>query len=174
MADQFVGEIRIFGFNFAPTGWAQCNGQILPLSQNTALFSLLGTYYGGNGQTTFALPNLQGSVPIGAGQGPSLSPYTLGESGGAAFVTLLPTEMPVHTHAVTAGTTPLGTVATPSATVGYNRSPGSTPYGLAGTQVAMSPVGVAPAGGGLPHNNLQPYRVVNYCIALQGIYPQRP
>src|SRR5438034_4503587 len=99
MADPFVAEIRLFGFNFAPKGWAMCNGQLLPISQNTALFSLLGTTYGGNGQTTFALPNLQGSVPMGAGQGQGLSVRDLGEAGGSEAVTLLASEMPAHTHA---------------------------------------------------------------------------
>ena len=173
MADQFVAEIRFFGFNFAPTGWAQCNGQVLPLSQNTALFSLLGTTYGGNGQSTFALPDLQGSVPIAPGQGPGLSLYDLGQTGGAATTTLLTSETPNHTHTVTAATTPLGTAAVPSAAVGYGRAASGNPYGSSGAQVAMAPTALTPAGGGLPHNNLQPYCVLNCCIALQGIFPQR-
>lgn len=174
MADQFVAEIRMFGFQFAPTGWAQCNGQIMPIQQNTALFSLLGTAYGGNGQSTFALPNLQESVPLGTGQGPGLSLYDLGQAGGSATVTLLESEIPSHTHAVTAATTPLGTVAMPSSAVGYSRPASGNAYGAAGAQTTMSPQALTAAGGGLPHNNLQPYLVVNYCIALQGIFPQRP
>ena len=174
MSDQFVAEIRICGFNFAPTGWAQCNGQVLPISQNTALFSLLGTTYGGNGSSNFALPDLQGSVPIAPGQGPGLSLYDLGQAGGIPAVTLLESEIPSHTHVINAATTPLGTVTVPSATVSYSRATSGTPYGATGTQITMSPATLAPAGGGLPHNNLQPYCVLNYCIALQGIFPARP
>lgn len=174
MADQFVAEIRIFGFNFAPTGWAQCNGQLLPISQNTALFSLLGTVYGGNGQSNFALPNLQGAVPIAAGQGPGLSLYGLGEAGGSAAITLLESEMPSHPHTITAATTPLGTVAVPSTTVSYARASSGNPYGTTGTATTMATATLAPSGGGLPHDNLQPYCVLNYCIALQGIFPARP
>ncbi len=174
MSDPFVAEIRLFGFNFAPRGWAQCNGQLLPIAQNAALFSLLGTTYGGNGQSTFALPNLEGSVPIGAGQGPGLSLYDLGQTGGAATITLLESEIPFHTHAVNAATTPLGAVAAPSPTVGYSRPASGNAYGAAGTQTTMAPATLTPAGGGLPHNNLQPYCVLNYCIALQGIFPPPP
>ncbi|HUQ05935.1 MAG TPA: tail fiber protein [Kofleriaceae bacterium] len=174
MADQFVAEIRMFGFNFAPSGWAQCNGQLLPLAQNTALFSLLGTTYGGDGKSTFALPDLQGSVPVGAGQGPGLSLYDLGQIGGSATVTLLESEIPFHSHQVNASTTPLGGVATPSATVGYTRPASGNAYGAAGSATTMAPQALTPAGGGLPHNNLQPYNVVNYCIALQGIFPPHP
>ena len=173
MSDQFVAEIRIFAGNFAPTGWAQCNGQILPLSQNTALFSLLGTNYGGDGRSTFALPDLQGMVPIAPGQGPGLSLYDLAQTGGTAAVTLLDVEMPNHTHTVSATTTPLGAVAVPSPAVSYSRAAGNA-YGATGAATAMSPVALTTAGGGLPHNNLQPYCVVNACIALQGIFPPRP
>jgi microcystin-dependent protein len=173
VADQFVGEIRVFGFNFAPSGWAQCNGRVMALSQNTALFSLLGTAYGGDGKSTFALPNLQGAVPIGAGQGPGLSDYVLGQTGGAATVTLLESEIPNHTHTVSASTTPLGTVATPNATVGLSRPASGNAYGSSGAQTVMAPTALTTAGGGLPHNNLQPYCVLNYCIALQGIFPPR-
>jgi microcystin-dependent protein len=174
MSSPFVAEIRLFGFNFAPTGWAQCNGQLLPISQNVAVFSLLGTTYGGDGHATFALPDLQGSVPIGPGQGPGLSLRDLGEVGGSAAVTLLQTEIPSHTHTVTANTTPLGTVALPSATVGYSRPASGNPYGTPGATAAMSPLALATTGGGLPHNNLQQYCVLNFCIALQGVFPQRP
>ena len=176
MSDQFVGEIRIFGFNFAPTGWALCNGQLLPINQNTALFSLLGTYYGGNGTTNFALPNLQGSAPLQQGQGQGLSIYDLGEEGGQPNVTLLTTEMPVHTHTPSCfngagtATTPAGNVLA-SAKVGrqaenrYTATPGSSPF--------MSAQALALAGGNLPHNNMPPYLTLNFCVALQGIYPPR-
>ena len=177
MSDQFVGEIRIFGFNFAPTGWALCNGQLLPISQNTALFSLLGTYYGGNGVSNFALPNLQNSAPLQQGQGPGLSPYDLGQFGGETAVTLLTTEIPAHTHipaclnGAGTSTSPAGNVLA-SAKVGrqsenrYTASPGTSP--------AMSVQALQPAGGSLAHNNMPPYLTVNFCIALTGIFPSRP
>jgi microcystin-dependent protein len=171
MSDQFVAEIRIFPFNFAPNGWAWCNGQILPISQNTALFSLLGTMYGGDGKSTFALPDLQGSVPIQSGQGPGLSDYDVGSTGGTQTVTLLTSEIPTHSHMLSASTNP-GTVSTPSASTSlaaataYVVNPPST--------VPTNPYSVAPTGGNSPHNNMQPYLALAYCIALQGIYPARP
>lgn len=173
MSDQFVAEIRIFGCNFAPTGWAQCNGQLLPISQNTALFSLLGTFYGGDGKSTFALPNLEGSAPMMWGQGPGLSERFLGESAGEPQVTLLLSEIPQHTHALQAGTdsadlkapTPLRIMARSTNGFLYQSS-------TAGIQ-AMAPQAVAVAGGGLPHNNMMPSLVLNFCIALQGIFPPR-
>jgi len=175
MADPFVAEIRMFAGNFAPTGWALCNGQLLPISQNTALFSLLGTTYGGNGQTTFALPNLQGSVPVGFGQGPGLSLRDLGEIGGEPTVTLLSTEMPVHSHTAQASTSG-GTDSPANATWGESKL-GKTPlnvYAASGANnVAMSPQALAVAGGGLPHNNMPPYLCLTFIIALQGIYPPR-
>ena len=175
MANPFVAEIRIFAGNFAPTGWALCNGQLLPISQNTALFSLLGTTYGGNGQTTFALPNLQGSVPVGFGQGPGLSLRDLGEIGGEPTVTLLSTEMPVHSHTAQASTSG-GTDSPANATWGESKL-GKTPlnvYAASGANnVAMSPQALAVAGGGLPHNNMPPYLCLTFIIALQGIYPSR-
>ena len=176
MSSPFVAEIRIFGFNFAPRGWAFCNGQLMPISQNTALFSLLGTTYGGNGTTNFALPNLQGAAPLNFGQGPGLSLRDLGEVGGETAVTLLQTEMPNHTHnaqcspSVGTATTPAGNVWA-TAKVGrqaenkYSASPGSSP--------AMSSNAANVAGGSLPHNNMPPYLTVNFCIALQGIFPSR-
>jgi microcystin-dependent protein len=176
MSDPFVAEIRIFGFNFAPTGWALCNGQLMPISQNTALFSLLGTFYGGDGKSNFALPNLQGCAPLQQGQGAGLSLYDQGETGGETSVTLLTSEMPYHTHVpgcfAGAGnlTSPVGNVWA-SAKVGrqaenrYSASPGSSP--------TMAPQALAPVGSGLPHNNMPPYLVLNFCIALQGIYPAR-
>lgn len=175
MSDQFVGEIRAFGFTFAPTGWALCNGQLLPISQNTALFSLLGTQFGGDGKSTFALPNLQACAPLGFGQGPGLSSRAIGETGGEPAVTLLASQMPSHTHTPLANTTnpqtntPVGnTWAPPGAGRGLNL------YDPApGTGVPMKPGAVGTAGGGQPHNNLPPYLTLNFCIALQGIYPPR-
>ena len=173
MSDQFVAEIRIFGFNFAPTGWALCNGQILPISQNTALFSLLGTTYGGNGQSTFALPDMQGNAPMHPGQGPGLSLHDLGEQGGSDFVTLLESEIPAHSHALN-GLAAVGNRTTP---VGNSiaRVTGATPY-LPPAGAALVPMAfqaLPPAGGSLPHNNMMPYLTLNFCIALQGIFPPR-
>jgi len=173
MTDPFVAEVRIFPFNFAPRGWAFCNGQLLPISQNTALFSLLGTTYGGNGQSTFALPNLQGSAVMQEGQGPGLSQRVLGETAGSETVTLLQSEIPAHSHGLTAQNVP-GDTSSPGAAA-YSRVIGATPYQPpGGPQVAMSPQAVAPAGGSQPHNNMQPYLTLNFCIALQGIFPPRP
>jgi microcystin-dependent protein len=172
MADPFVAEIRIFPFNFAPKGWAFCDGQLLPISQNTALFSLLGTFYGGDGKSTFALPNLQGSAPMHPGQGPGLSLHDLGESGGSDTVTLLATEMPAHSHGLMADSVP-GTKSQPTDNA-LARASGATPYIAAGgATVAMSDSTIAPVGGDQPHNNMQPYLTLNFCIALQGIYPPR-
>lgn len=173
MSSPFVAEIRIVGFNFAPTGWATCDGQLLPLSQNTALFSLLGTYYGGDGKSTFALPNLQGSIPIHQGQGPGLSEYFIGQSGGTDTVTLLNSEMPVHNHTVRTGALPAtGTV--PSATAGLTRSVGGSAYKTGGTvNATLSPLAIGTAGGSQPHNNLMPYLAMLYIIALQGVFPPR-
>lgn len=176
MADPFVAEIRIFPFNFAPKGWAFCDGQILPISQNTALFALLGTTYGGDGKSTFALPNLQGSAAMHPGQGPGLSLRDLGEQGGEEFVTLLVSEMPAHTHTLNA-IGALSTTSTPSNQTALSRSVNGSAYTAlgqgVGTQV-MSPSALPPAGGSLPHNNLQPYLTLNYCLALQGVFPPRP
>jgi microcystin-dependent protein len=173
MTDQFVAEIRIVGFNFAPTGWARCDGQILPISQNTALFSLLGTVYGGNGQSTFALPNLQGSAPMQPDQGPGLSNHDLGETGGVQFVTLLESEIPAHSHALTAQVPPGDTNLAAGNVLA--RTVGATPYRppAGAPLVAMAPQALAPTGGGLPHNNLMPYLTLNFCIALQGVFPPR-
>jgi microcystin-dependent protein len=172
MADPFVAEIRIFPFNFAPRGWAWCDGQLLPLSQNTALFSLLGTTYGGNGLSNFALPDLQGAAPMHPGQGPGLSLHDLGETGGSETVSLLESEIPAHSHAFTA-----------SVRDGLERSPvgqnlaagigGIVAYGSNGNNTAMSDNCLAPAGGDQPHNNLQPYLTFYFCIALQGVFPPR-
>ncbi len=174
MADPFVAEIRIFPFNFAPTGWAFCDGQILPLSQNTALFSLLGTTYGGNGQSTFALPNLQGSAPMHPGQGPGLSLHDLGESGGSDTVTLLASEMPAHGHSVQCKNTPPSAGSgTPGAAMCIAKSNGGTAYTAAANLGPMAGQTIGVAGGNLPHNNLMPYLTMNVCIALQGVFLPR-
>lgn len=177
MADPFVAEIRIFPFNFAPKGWAFCNGQILPISQNTALFSLLGTVYGGDGKSTFALPNLQGSVPMHPGQGPGLSLRDLGETGGSETVTLLQSEMPAHVHGVGRASTAAGDSVLPQGCVwaqaGAGR--GSAALYIAGPATGkVNQFSLFPTGGGLPHNNMQPYLTLNFCIALQGVFPPRP
>ena len=169
--DPFVAEIRIFPFNFAPKGWAFCNGQIMPIAQNTALFSLLGTTYGGNGQSNFALPNLQGSAPMHPGQGPGLSHHDLGEIGGADTVSLIESEMPAHTHAVTASLSD-GTEQTPFNAF-YATGVGIGQYAASGATTILSDNAVGLAGGGQPHNNLQPYLTLSFCIALQGVYPPR-
>ncbi|HTZ06812.1 MAG TPA: tail fiber protein [Gaiellaceae bacterium] len=171
MSEPFVGEIYMAGFSFAPAGFAQCNGQLMPISQNTALFSLLGTFYGGDGKSTFALPNLQGSAPIGIGQGPGLSNYDQGETDGTTTVTLLSTEIPAHTH----------TVSPPAAS--HDERPTDRPAGAVPTTGGVyatnansaAPMGVSQtsAVGGNPHNNMQPYLTVNFVIALQGVFPAR-
>lgn len=173
MADPFVAEIRIFGFNFAPTGWAQCDGQLMPISQNTALFSLLGTMYGGNGKTTFALPNLQGSAALQWGQGPGLTERVQGESGGVESVTLLASEIPAHGHQLRAATQDNADVYNVGPAASFAPSTGGTLYqDTADTQMAAEVL--TPAGDGLPHNNMQPYLTCNFCIALQGVFPSRP
>jgi microcystin-dependent protein len=170
MSEPFIGQVMMIGFTFAPRGWALCDGQILPIAQNTALFSLLGTTYGGNGTTTFALPDLRGRVPIHAGQGPGLSPYTLGQVGGAEQVTLLANQMPAHNHSLSATnaeaslTLPGGQLLAQSREVTYG----------SGAPVAMNPQSIGQAGGSQPHENRQPYLTINFIIALEGIYPSRP
>lgn len=173
MADPFVAEVRIFPFNFAPKGWAWCDGQLLPLSQNTALFSLLGTTYGGNGKSNFALPDLQGRAPMHPGQGPGLALHDLGETGGTETVTLLESEIPAHSHAMRAHDIDLGELSAPSATRSLARSTNATAYAPAANLVAMAPEALPPAGGDQPHNNLQPYLTFYFCIALQGVFPPR-
>ena len=172
MSDQFLAEIRIFPFNFAPTGWAFCNGQLMPISQNTALFALLGTFYGGDGKSTFALPNLLDRAPVQPGQGSGLSLYDLGQTGGSETVTLLQSEMPFHTHSMNASTSDpaLAKVIGPDSSWGLSQG-GGIYQDTQNTQ--LSPQAVAPAGGSLPHNNMQPYLTLNFCIALQGIFPPR-
>jgi microcystin-dependent protein len=173
MSDQFVAEIRIFPFNFPPTGWAFCDGQLMPISQNTALFSLLGTVYGGDGKSTFALPDLQGSAAMQPGQGQGLSLRDLGEQSGVESITLLVSEIPLHTHTVKSDPFQ-GDVSVPAATVTLAASTGGAAYVTGSptlSQLAFQ--ALPPAGGGLPHNNMQPYLTLNYCIALQGIFPPR-
>lgn len=174
MTDQFLAEIRMFTGNFAPVGWATCDGQLMPISQNTALFSLIGTYYGGNGTSNFALPNLQGSIPLGMGAGPGLTQRVIGESGGETTVTLLSTEMPIHTHQVSAVAAP-GTLVSPAgatwAQPRIGRAPEPEYAPTAGSQ--LSPQAFATSGGNVPHNNLPPYLVVTFIIALTGIFPAR-
>lgn len=173
MADPFVAEIRVFAFNFAPRGWATCNGQLMPLSQNTALFSLLGTTYGGNGKSNFALPNMQGNVPMHWKQGPGLSEYSLGETGGVPNVTLLQTEMPAHNHAVTVSQADAISI-NPGDQLCATCVGGLNAYSTTLTPpVQLSPLALPPMGGSLPHNNMQPYLSLNFCIALQGVFPPR-
>jgi microcystin-dependent protein len=172
MADPFVAEIRIFPFNFAPKGWAWCNGQLLPISQNTALFSLLGTQYGGDGKSTFALPNLQGSAAMHQGQGQGLSQRFIGEMSGSESVTLLLSEIPAHTHTMMAATQDGADVNIVSNNASYAQSTGGTIYQNA-ANTTMAPHALAPAGGSLPHNNMQPYLTCYFNIALQGVFPPR-
>ena len=173
MADPFVAEIRIFPFNFAPRGWAFCNGQLMPISQNTALFSLLGTVYGGDGKSTFALPDLEGRAAMHPGQGQGLSLRDLGEMGGAESITLLESEIPAHTHTLNASAAdglerfPTAQMTAQGIGVGLY-APDSSPK----TNMAFQ--ALPPAGGGLQHNNMQPYLTINFCIALQGVFPPRP
>jgi microcystin-dependent protein len=172
MADPFVAEIRIFPFNFAPKGWAWCDGQILPLSQNTALFSLLGTTYGGNGKSNFALPDLQGRAPMHPGQGPGLSLHDLGETGGSETVSLLESEIPAHSHAVNVSLDPASARNPTNALL--SRSRNVLGYQNSATQLTpMAAEALAPAGGDQPHNNMQPYLTFYFCIALQGVFPPR-
>ena len=174
MSSPFVAEVRMFAGNFAPTGWAQCNGQLLPISQNTALFSLLGTFYGGDGKSTFALPNLEGSAPMGEGQGPGLSERFLGEQSGAEFITLLQTEMTLHTHAMQADSFDTGDNRAPDPTFSMAKTlPGNGYQPAGGAIVQMNIQALSLAGGSLPHNNMQPYLCVLFIIAMQGVFPPR-
>ena len=175
MADPFVAEIRVVGFNFAPKGWAACNGQLLPLPQNTALFSLLGTTYGGDGKNTFALPDIAGRVVPHPGQGPGLSQYDLGQQGGSTATTLLQSEIPAHNHSARASTddatfqspSPDRALATSSPGFAYQSNTSQNLANMNGQALSV-------AGGSQPHNNLQPYLVLNFVIALQGVFPPRP
>jgi microcystin-dependent protein len=171
VSEPYLGEIRIFGFNFPPQGWASCNGQTLPISQNTALFSLLGTTYGGDGISTFALPDLQSRVPVHQGQGAGLAAYSAGQTGGTESVTLLPAQMPAHTHSVHANNNPAeahrpeGRALAQASTDIYVAAPDASTVMNAGM--------LGDAGGNDPHPNIQPYLVLNFCIALQGVFPAR-
>ena len=172
MADPFVAEIRPFGFNFPPKGWAQCNGQLLPISQNTALFALIGTFYGGDGKSTFALPNLQNSTPMHQGQGSGLSERYIGEQGGSTTVTLLQSEIPFHTHTLNAAESAATERQPPDQLFAAGEA--ISVFGDQGQpQTTMSPNFLSPAGGSLPHNNVQPSLVINLCIAMQGVFPPR-
>lgn len=173
MSSPFVAEIRIFPFNFPPTGWAFCNGQLMPISQNTALFSLLGTFYGGDGKSTFALPNLQGMAPVMWGQGAGLSEYFLGQSSGTESVTLLDSEMPAHNHFMQASSDQ-SDVQQPSPVRSLARSqPGFAYISGVAPNATLAFEALTPAGGSLPHNNMMPYLTLNFCIALQGVFPPR-
>jgi microcystin-dependent protein len=173
MSNPFVAEIRIFPFNFAPKGWAFCAGQLLPISQNTALFSLLGTTYGGDGKSNFALPNMQGNAPMFYGQGPGLPLYDIGETGGSQTVTLLESEMPLHSHNLM-GNDNAGDQSTPAPNMCYAKASAGSFYQSTTTGlVQMNPNTIAPTGGNQPHNNLMPYLTLNFCIALQGVFPPR-
>lgn len=182
MSSPFLGQIQLFGFNFAPSGWLLCSGQILPIKQYAALFSLLGTFYGGDGQNTFGLPNLNGRVAMGMGQGPALTPRVMGETDGESSVTLLPSQLPAHTHSLNA-TSANATTGAPAgnqlATV-LHASGRTKEQGLVyGTVVGTNPTlvtalnALAPTGGNQPHNNMQPYLALNYCIAITGVFPAR-
>lgn len=171
MADPFIAEIRIFPFNFAPSGWAWCDGQTMPISQNTALFSLLGTTYGGDGKTTYRLPDLQGRAPMHPGQGAGLSLHDLGETGGSETVTLLESEIPAHTHQLRASSDPADTaVPGPDRVVG--ESDGGRLY-QAVSDATLASETLAPTGGDQPHNNLQPYLTAYFAISLRGVFPAR-
>ncbi|SEJ01461.1 Microcystin-dependent protein [Dyadobacter sp. SG02] len=170
--DPFVAEIRIFPFNFAPKGWAWCNGQLLPISQNTALFSLLGTTYGGDGKSTFALPDLQGSVPMHPGQGPGLSLRDLGEASGSETVTLLESEIPLHNHTIR-GVQDSAETSTPSGTALVSISQEGSVYLPGNPNVNMAITTLSMTGGNLPHNNMQPYLTCYFNIAMQGVFPPR-
>jgi microcystin-dependent protein len=176
MSEAFIGEIRMFAGNFPPRGWQFCQGQLLSIAQNTALFSILGTTYGGNGQTTFALPDLRGRYPMQPGQGPGLSPRTLGEQGGSETVTLISNQMPAHTHSLVASGA-LGDQAVPEGHYNAvvpdpNTQQPLNAYGTTPT-TTMAPGAIGVAGGSQPHNNMSPFLCLNFIIAMEGIYPSR-
>ncbi|MGH7741130.1 MAG: phage tail protein [Candidatus Eiseniibacteriota bacterium] len=171
--DPFLGELSLVAFNFAPTGWAMCNGQLIPIIQNTALFALLGTQYGGDGVSTFALPDLRGRVPIHIGQGPGLTNYAQGETGGSEGVTMLQSQMPQHTHAVNASSAN-GTSASPAAGVPAFNASGVPSYSPSGNGAQMYAGMIATVGNSLPHENRQPYLALNWIICVSGIFPTRP
>jgi microcystin-dependent protein len=173
MSSPFIGEIRMFGGNFAPRGWATCDGQLLPISQNTALFSILGTNYGGNGTTTFALPDMRNSVPVAAGQGPGLSLYDLGQSGGESTVTLIASQVASHNHVYNCGTGGRGAVTAVSGNVNTDAPALTNLYAATSDGTVMSPTMLSPTAGSLPHDNMQPYQGLTFIIALVGVFPAR-
>jgi len=172
MADPFVAEIRIFPFNFVPRGWAWCDGQLLPLSQNTALFSLLGTTYGGNGMSNFALPDLQGRAAMHPGQGPGLSLHDLGETLGSETVTLIESEIPSHSHTLSFTSETANTNIPTGAYFAKSPQKNASVY-INSTSNLKTGSYLAPSGGDQPHNNMQPYLTFYFCIALQGVFPPR-
>jgi microcystin-dependent protein len=178
----YLGQVQLFGFNFAPTGWALCQGQTLSINQYVALFSVIGTYYGGNGTSTFQLPNLQGAVAIGAGEGAGLSPYVVGEIGGTSTVQVLYSQMPIHNHPFAASTAPGTTTTAAGAQLGVGHYAASGKSGTSydadfyssnASTTGLAPLSISVAGGNLPHNNMQPYLALNYCIAMSGVFPSR-
>lgn len=174
--EPYLGTVIIYGFNFPPRGWVLCQGQLISISQNTALFSLLGTMYGGNGQTTFGLPDFRSRVPIGMGQGPGLSSYVQGEMSGSENVTLLSTQMPSHSHFMMASGDGATQATAQGASLGsQSRSGGSMPtiYANGATTPVQMASGTSIAGGNQPHPNIQPYLAINFSIAIQGIFPSR-
>ncbi|WP_223635825.1 phage tail protein [Corallococcus sp. EGB] len=174
MAEPFIGEIRLFGGNFAPRGWALCNGALLSIAQNQALFAILGTTYGGDGRTTFALPDMRGRFPMAPGQGPGLAPHTLGEVSGQPQVTLISTQMPAHTHPLMASGQE-GNTESPEGAYLAAYPPGSSPTPYATTpSTTMGPQAVGVAGGSQPVPIQNPYTCVNFIIATEGIFPSRP
>jgi len=172
VSDPFIAEIRIFAGNFAPRGWAFCNGQLLPIAQNTALFSLIGTTYGGDGRTTTGLPNLQGRAPMHPGSGPGLTTRRLGERGGVETVTLSEAQMANHLHQMTANPDP-GEMPGPGTENALARSVGATAYAAPNNLVSFDPATMPASGGGQSHDNMQPYLTLNYIIALTWLYPSR-
>lgn len=183
--DAFIGEIRAFGFNFNPQDWLPCNGQLLPIQQYTALFSLLGTNFGGNGTTNFALPNLQGNVVVGTGTAATSTVYNVGETGGETAVTLISTEIPYHTHTVSGATAAPSTYVQAPAPTNYLSNVASSKGGVLGPGrayvpvttspvTAMGPLAIAPTGSSVAHSNMMPYQAINYCICTNGEWPQRP
>lgn len=178
--EPFIGQVCLFGFNFAPRGWALCDGQLMSIAQNQALFSLIGTTYGGDGRTTFGLPDLRGRVAIHQGQGPGLSPHTIGEMAGTENVTLLQTQMPMHNHLLMASSTTAttnnpngGVMAVANSAISSGEDVTTQTYASAPNGAAMNPQSISAAGGNQPHTNMQPYLTMNYCIALAGIFPSR-